>query len=40
MHSVTRVLDLYHQSVAISVVIHGGHQSLGGVIEGWARENS
>ena len=40
IHSVTRVLDLYHQSTAISVVIHGGHQSLGGVIEGWARENS
>lgn len=37
-NTLTRILDLYHQSQPISVLIHGGHQSLGGIIEGWARE--
>jgi hypothetical protein len=37
IHTVTRVLDLYVQSQTVSVIIHGGHQSLGGIIERWAR---
>ncbi|MFZ4833039.1 SLOG family protein [Rouxiella sp. Mn2063] len=35
---VKRMLDLYHEANRISVVIHGGHQSLGPTIENWARD--
>jgi len=37
-NTLTRVLDLYHQSHPIKVLIHGGHQLLGASIEGWARD--
>lgn len=36
-HTVTRVLELYASAQAINVLIHGGHQALGGIIETWAR---
>ncbi|TNV17339.1 DUF2493 domain-containing protein [Buttiauxella sp. B2] len=37
-NNVTRILELCEQKQPIDVVIHGGHQSLGGIIEGWARD--
>ncbi|GBU13622.1 hypothetical protein AwEntero_22230 [Enterobacterales bacterium] len=36
--NMTRILELYSQSHRIQVVIHGGHQSSGGIIESWARD--
>jgi len=36
--TVTRVLDVYARSHKMNVLIHGGHQALGGIIESWARE--
>ncbi|NWB98701.1 DUF2493 domain-containing protein [Pseudomonas gingeri] len=34
-----KVLEAYHQTHTISVLIHGGNQFLGSEIEDWAREN-
>ena len=36
-HTITHVLDLYARTQTINVLIHGGHQALGGAIENWAR---
>lgn len=36
-HTITHVLDLYAGTQTINVLIHGGHQALGGAIENWAR---
>lgn len=36
--TVTQVLDVYASRQNIDVLIHGGHQILGGIIESWARE--
>lgn len=36
--SVTRVLDAYASTQHMDVLIHGGHQILGGIVESWARE--
>ena len=38
IHTLPRVLDLYARAQTIDVLIHGGHQALGSVIETWARE--
>ncbi|KQN63869.1 MULTISPECIES: DUF2493 domain-containing protein [Rahnella] len=38
IHTVERVLELYAHSQHIRVLIHGGHQSLGAMIERWARD--
>ena len=35
-HTITHVLDLYARTQTINVLIHGGHQALGGAIENWA----
>lgn len=32
-HTITHVLDLYARTQTINVLIHGGHQALGGAIE-------
>jgi len=37
--TLTRVLELYASKQNIDVLIHGGHQALGGIIENWARES-
>ena len=37
INRVQRALDAFSQSHPISVLIHGGHQSLGAMIERWAR---
>ncbi|MGP0016013.1 DUF2493 domain-containing protein [Pseudomonas sp.] len=34
-----KVLEAYHQTRKISVLIHGGNQFLGSEVEDWAREN-
>ncbi len=34
-HTITHVLDLYARTQTINVLIHGGHQALGGAIENW-----